>query len=67
MIILEMFTKNFYKIGFELSPGREADEEHISLHVREMCALRHVSKNRYQYPLLTLFILIFLDISNQQH
>jgi hypothetical protein len=31
MIILEMFTKGFYILGFDLTPDREADEEHISL------------------------------------
>jgi len=31
MIILEMFTKGFYILGFDLSLEREADEEHISL------------------------------------
>ena len=31
MITLEMFTKGFYTLGFDLTPDREADEEHISL------------------------------------
>ena len=31
MITLEMFTKGFYVLGFDLTPDREADEEHISL------------------------------------
>jgi hypothetical protein len=31
MRTLEMFTKGFYILGFDLTPGREADEEHISL------------------------------------
>jgi len=31
MITLEMFTKGFYILGFDLTPDREADEEHISL------------------------------------
>jgi hypothetical protein len=31
MITLEMFTNGFYILGFDLTPGREADEEHISL------------------------------------
>jgi len=31
IITLEMFTKVFYVIGFDLTPDREADEEHISL------------------------------------
>jgi len=31
MNALEMFTKGFYVLGFDLTPDREADEEHISL------------------------------------
>jgi hypothetical protein len=31
MITLEMFTKCFYVLGFDLTPDREPDEEHISL------------------------------------
>jgi len=31
MITLEMFTKEFYILGFDLTPDRESDEEHISL------------------------------------
>jgi len=31
MITLEMFTKGFYILGFDLTPDRVADEEHISL------------------------------------
>ena len=30
-ISLEMFTKYFYVLGFDLTPDREADEEYISL------------------------------------
>jgi len=28
MITLEMFTKCFYVLGFDLTPDREADEKH---------------------------------------
>jgi hypothetical protein len=31
MITPEMFTKVFYVLGFDLTPDREVDEEHISL------------------------------------
>jgi len=31
IITVEMFTKGFYILGFDLTPDREADEEHISL------------------------------------
>ena len=31
MITLEMFTKGFYVLGFDLTSDREADEEHLNL------------------------------------
>jgi len=31
MITMEMFTKGFYVLGFDLTPDREADEEHMIL------------------------------------
>ena len=31
IITLEIFTKGFHILGFDLTPDREADEEHISL------------------------------------
>ena len=31
MITMEMFTKGFFILGFDLTPDREADEEHVSL------------------------------------
>ena len=31
MITLEMFTKGYYILGFDLTPDREAAEEHTSL------------------------------------
>jgi hypothetical protein len=31
MFTLDMFTKGYYVLGFDLTPDREADEEHISL------------------------------------
>jgi hypothetical protein len=31
MITLEMFTKGLYVLGFDLTPDKEAEEEHISL------------------------------------
>ena len=35
MITLEMFTKDFYVLGFDLTPDREADEEHMSTSSRK--------------------------------
>ena len=31
VITLELFTKGFFVLGFDLTPDREADEEHIIL------------------------------------
>jgi len=31
MVSPEMLTKSFYVLGFDLTPDREADEEHIIL------------------------------------
>ena len=31
MITLEMFTKGYYILSFDVTPDREADEEHTSL------------------------------------
>jgi len=31
VITLQIFTNGFYILGFDLTPDREADEEHISL------------------------------------
>ena len=31
MITLEMFTKGYYILGFDLTPDREADEGHTNL------------------------------------
>jgi hypothetical protein len=31
MINLEIFTKVFYKLGFDLTPDRKADKEHMIL------------------------------------
>jgi len=38
MITLEMFSRAFYILGVDLTPDKEADEEHIILPVWEMYA-----------------------------
>jgi len=50
MITLEMFTKGFYVLGFDLIPYREADEEHISLPRQEYVRI----DARFKKPLLEL-------------
>ena len=47
MITLEMFTKVFYVLGFDLTPDREADEEHISLPRQGNVRMKHALKNHY--------------------
>jgi hypothetical protein len=59
----EIFTKGFYVLSFDLKPDREADEEHISLLVKEMCALRHALKIHYQNPSHALCMLISQETS----
>ena len=60
-ITLEMFTKGFYVLGFDLTPDREADEEHISLprqgYVRPEARL----KTHYQKPSPACSMLNSLD------
>ena len=48
MITLEMFTEDLYFPGFNLTPDRKADEEHINIPLKEMCALSHALINHYQ-------------------
>ena len=48
MITLEMFTKVFYVLGFDLTPDREADEEHISLPRERNVSIEARFKNHYQ-------------------
>jgi len=62
MFTLEIFTKGFYILGFDLTPDREADEKHISFPVREKCALRHGSKNAAE-PVTSICMQNFLDTS----
>ena len=35
IITLQMFTKDFYALGFDFTPDREADEEHMSASSRK--------------------------------
>jgi hypothetical protein len=60
-ITLDMYTKGLYLLGFDLTPDREADEEHISLPVKEMCAFRHGFKSHYQYLSRAFCMLNSLD------
>ena len=63
MITIGMFTKGFYVLGFDLTPDREANEEHVSLprqgNVRIEARFKKYSRN----PLLAFCMLNFLDTS----
>jgi len=47
MINLEMFTKVFYVLGFDLTPDREADNEYISFLLQGNVSIEAHFKNRY--------------------
>ena len=61
-ITLEIFTKGLCVLGFDLTPDRKADEEHISLprqgNVRSDARFK---KNHYQNPLPAFCMLNSLD------
>jgi len=63
MITLEMFTKGFYILGFDLTLDREADEVHINLPRQGNVLIEARLKNRYQDPSVTFCMLNFLDTS----
>ena len=48
MITMEMFTKGFYILGFDLTPDREPDEEHLSLARQGNVRIEALFKNPYQ-------------------
>ena len=47
MITLDMFTKGFYRLGFDLTPDRGADEKHINLPRRGNMSI----ETRFKKPL----------------
>ena len=47
MINLEMFTRGFYVLGFDLTPVKEADEEYISLPLQRNVRI----EDRFKIPL----------------
>jgi hypothetical protein len=50
MITPEMFTKGFYVLGFDLTPDREADEEHTSPPRQGNVPIEARSKGYYLNP-----------------
>ena len=61
MITLEMFTKGFHILGFDLTPDREADVEYISLPRQGNLCIDARFKNRYQNLSLAFSMTNFLD------
>jgi len=61
MITLEMFTTGFYVVGFDLTPDKEADEEHTGLPLQGNVRIEARFKNHYQNPLLAFCMLNSLD------
>ena len=47
MITLELFTKFFYVLGFDLTHDREVDEEHICFSRQGNCVQRHSVQSRF--------------------
>jgi hypothetical protein len=62
MITLENFTNGFYILGFDLTPDREADEEHISLYRQGNVRIEARFKNHYQNQSHAYCMLNSLDI-----
>ena len=63
MITLEMFTRGFYILGFDLTPDREADEKHISLPRQGNVRIEARFKKPLPEPSLAFCMLNFLDTS----
>ena len=59
MITMKLFTKGFYIVGFNFTPDRGNNKQHVSLPCQEN--ERIMAQNTYQYPLLTLCMLNFPD------
>ena len=61
MVILEMFTKGFYVLGFDVTPDREPDEQHISLPRQGNVRIEAALKYHYQNPSHAFCMLNSLD------
>ena len=70
MINLEMFTKGYYILGFDFTPDREADEEHIGLALQGN--VRMEAGFKYPLPELVFFILYaefpgYVEVDNSRN
>ena len=60
-ITLDMFTNDFYVLGFDLTPDTETDEEHISLPRQRNVHNEARFKKHYQNPSNAFCLLNTLD------
>jgi len=63
MITLEMFTKRFYLLGFDLTLDMEADEEHVSLSRQRIVRIEARFKTPPLNRLHPFYMLNFQDTS----
>jgi len=63
MITLQMFTKGFYVLGFDLTRDREADEEHIILRRQENVRIEARFKTPMPEPVTCNLYAEFTDTS----
>jgi len=70
MITLEMFTQEFYVLGFDLKPDLEADEEHISLPRQGNVRIEERFKKPLPEPVTCIFYAEFpehIEIDNSRN
>ncbi len=63
MITLQMFTMVFYVLGFDLTPHREADEEHISVPCQGNVRIEARFRKPLPLPVTLSCMLSFQDTS----
>jgi len=61
MFILEIFTEGFCVLGFDLTPNREADKEHIILPCQGKVNIETHFKKPLREHVRCIFLMKFLD------
>jgi hypothetical protein len=70
MITLEKFTNDFYVLGFDLTPDRESEEEHVSLSRQGNVRIEARFKNPLPEPVTCILYAEFpghIEITVQIH
>ena len=70
MITLEMFTKFFHILRFDLTPDRDADEEHICLPRQEIVRIEAQFYKPLPEPVTCILyakLLVYLEIDNSRN